>query len=37
MELDSWLEPYREMWRESLDKLQNHLSESPQPSRRKRS
>lgn len=37
MELDRWLEPYREMWRESLDKLQNQLSESSQPSRRKRS
>jgi DNA-binding transcriptional ArsR family regulator len=37
MELDRWLEPYREMWRQSLDKLQNHLSESSQPSRRKRS
>ncbi len=37
MELDQWLEPYREMWRLSLDKLQDHLSESSPPSRRKRS
>jgi DNA-binding transcriptional ArsR family regulator len=28
MELDEWLEPYREMWRKSLDKLERHLSES---------
>jgi DNA-binding transcriptional ArsR family regulator len=26
-ELDAWLEPYRRMWRTSLDRLQNHLSE----------
>jgi DNA-binding transcriptional ArsR family regulator len=36
MELDEWLEPYREMWRESLDRLERHL-DAPQPtSRRKR-
>ena len=35
MDLDAWLEPYRVMWRESLDKLERHLSEpSPPPSRR---
>jgi DNA-binding transcriptional ArsR family regulator len=37
IELDTWLEPYREMWRQSLDKLEDHLSEPPPPSRRKRS
>jgi DNA-binding transcriptional ArsR family regulator len=26
MDLDEWLEPYRAMWRESLDKLEQHLS-----------
>lgn len=25
MALDAWLEPYREMWRESLDRLERHL------------
>lgn len=25
MELDEWLEPYRQMWRESLDLLERHL------------
>jgi DNA-binding transcriptional ArsR family regulator len=25
MELDEWLEPYRELWRTSLDKLEHHL------------
>lgn len=29
MELDEWLEPYRQMWRESLDRLERHL-ERPQ-------
>jgi|HubBroStandDraft_5_1064220.scaffolds.fasta_scaffold650241_1 DNA-binding transcriptional ArsR family regulator len=29
MELDDWLEPYRLMWRNSLDKLEDHLAESP--------
>ena len=28
-ELDAWLEPYREMWRESLDKLERHLTAPP--------
>src|ERR1700722_2782516 len=27
LELDSWLEPYRQMWRTSLDRLEAHLSE----------
>src|SRR3954451_11861109 len=26
-ELDEWLEPYRQMWRTSLDRLEAHLSE----------
>jgi len=25
MELDEWLEPYRDMWNASLDKLEEHL------------
>lgn len=25
MELDRWLEPYRQMWQESLDRLADHL------------
>ena len=35
MELDEWLEPYREMWRASLDKLERHLTQPP-PKRKKR-
>jgi len=38
MDLDAWLEPYREMWRDSLDKLECHLndpSEPPTPPRRR--
>jgi DNA-binding transcriptional ArsR family regulator len=27
LELDAWLEPYRQMWRTSLDRLESHLSE----------
>jgi DNA-binding transcriptional ArsR family regulator len=26
-ELDAWLEPYRQMWRTSLDRLETHLTE----------
>ena len=26
-ELDAWLEPYRRMWRASLDRLDKHLTE----------
>jgi DNA-binding transcriptional ArsR family regulator len=38
MELDHWLEPYRQMWRESLDRLAEHLDhhERPITTRRKR-
>ena len=36
IELDRWLEPYREMWAQSLDKLEDHLSGRQQPLRRKR-
>jgi DNA-binding transcriptional ArsR family regulator len=32
MELDDWLEPYRQMWRAGLDKLEAHLSQ-PAPRR----
>jgi DNA-binding transcriptional ArsR family regulator len=37
IELDTWLEPYRRMWRESLDRLEHQLStrQSTNP-RRKR-
>jgi DNA-binding transcriptional ArsR family regulator len=31
IELDEWLEPYRQMWRSSLDKLEDHLSAKPLP------
>jgi DNA-binding transcriptional ArsR family regulator len=27
IELDAWLEPYRQMWRSSLDRLEAHLTE----------
>jgi DNA-binding transcriptional ArsR family regulator len=37
IELDQWLEPYRQMWRTSLERLERHLAEPPQPQRRKRS
>jgi DNA-binding transcriptional ArsR family regulator len=30
-ELDEWLEPYRQLWRDSLDKLEAHL-DGPPPS-----
>jgi DNA-binding transcriptional ArsR family regulator len=26
LELDAWLEPYRQMWRTSLDRLEEHLT-----------
>jgi DNA-binding transcriptional ArsR family regulator len=36
IELDEWLEPYRMMWRSSLDKLEEHLTEMhPGPRRTK--
>jgi len=35
VELDEWLEPYRQMWRDSLGRLEGHLAES-KASRRKR-
>jgi DNA-binding transcriptional ArsR family regulator len=35
VELDEWLEPYRRLWRQSLDKLERHLAESHPVSRRK--
>jgi DNA-binding transcriptional ArsR family regulator len=31
IELDAWLEPYRRMWRDSLDKLEEHLNETQLP------
>jgi DNA-binding transcriptional ArsR family regulator len=33
-ELDEWLEPYRDMWNASLDKLEEHLDVTPPRSRR---
>jgi DNA-binding transcriptional ArsR family regulator len=27
VELDAWLEPYRQLWTESLDRLEAHLTE----------
>jgi len=27
VELDAWLEPYRQLWRTSLDRLEAHLTE----------
>jgi DNA-binding transcriptional ArsR family regulator len=35
IELEQWLEPYRQMWRESLNKLDQHLSASPKPRSRR--
>jgi DNA-binding transcriptional ArsR family regulator len=35
IELDEWLEPYRRLWRLSLDKLEAHLAASPPGDRRK--
>jgi DNA-binding transcriptional ArsR family regulator len=29
IELDQWLEPYRQLWRASLDKLGDHLAGPP--------
>jgi DNA-binding transcriptional ArsR family regulator len=37
IELDKWLEPYRQMWRSSLDKLEMHLTEPQTQPRRNRS
>jgi DNA-binding transcriptional ArsR family regulator len=31
MELDQWLEPYRQMWRDSLDRLAEHLDHKRGP------
>ena len=28
-EIDEWLEPYRKMWRRSLDALEQHLEDNP--------
>ena len=34
LELDAWLEPYREMWKESLDRLDAHLTRTTPKKRR---
>jgi DNA-binding transcriptional ArsR family regulator len=31
VELDGWLEPYRQVWERSLDALERHLDRTPQP------
>ena len=31
IELDQWLEPYREMWRASLSRLEDHLDTPDRP------
>jgi DNA-binding transcriptional ArsR family regulator len=36
IELAEWLEPYREMWVASLDRLERHLDAPTPPHRRKR-
>lgn len=36
IELDQWLEPYRQMWERSLDRLERHLTETPNNQRRKK-
>jgi DNA-binding transcriptional ArsR family regulator len=28
-EIDEWLAPYRQLWKRSLDKLEQHLEENP--------
>jgi DNA-binding transcriptional ArsR family regulator len=28
-ELDAWLEPYRALWSESLERLERHLEDDP--------
>jgi DNA-binding transcriptional ArsR family regulator len=33
VELDLWLEPYRRMWRDSLDKLEAHVAATPSAGR----
>jgi DNA-binding transcriptional ArsR family regulator len=34
IELDEWLDPYRQIWQRSLDKLEVHLAEGDSRSRR---
>ncbi|MBO0886600.1 MAG: winged helix-turn-helix transcriptional regulator [Acidimicrobiales bacterium] len=35
MELDEWLEPYRQLWRKSLDRLEAHLADDRPRSKRR--
>ena len=35
-DVTAWLEPYRQMWTESLDALERHLDSGPKPPDRKR-
>lgn len=35
-ELDAWLAPYRRLWNDSLDALERHLSEHPDPPQEER-
>ena len=34
IELDQWLEPYRQMWERSLDRLERHHTETPKGRKR---
>ena len=34
IELDQWLEPYRQMWEHSLDRLERHLTAAPKGRKR---
>jgi DNA-binding transcriptional ArsR family regulator len=36
IELDQWLQPYRQLWRTSLDRLERHLADPPPPQARRR-
>src|ERR671929_1694190 len=35
-ELDAWLEPYRKLWSDSLDRLERHLDSKRKSERKKR-
>jgi DNA-binding transcriptional ArsR family regulator len=35
IQLDDWLEPYRQMWRDSLDDLERHLTTRSKPTDRR--
>ncbi len=31
LELDAWLDPYRQLWADRLDALEHHLDQNPDP------